>query len=43
VLRTPRGRMLGDRGWRHLGLAPPAAAQGAQRDLLSGGGTDEDA
>ena len=37
ALRTPRGRMLGERGWRHLGLMPPAAAQAAaQRDLLSG-------
>ncbi len=37
ALRTPRGRMLGERGWRHLGLTPPAAAQAAsQRDLLSG-------
>jgi Holliday junction DNA helicase RuvB len=27
VLRTSRGRMLGERGWRHLGLAPPANAQ----------------
>jgi len=33
VLRTPRGRMLGEPGWRHLGLAPPAAAV-AQLDLL---------
>src|SRR5471032_1184934 len=24
VLRTTRGRMLGDRGWRHLGLLPPS-------------------
>ncbi|MCQ9154332.1 Holliday junction branch migration DNA helicase RuvB [Acidomonas methanolica] len=31
VLRTSRGRMLGERGWRHLGLAPPAS----QADLLS--------
>jgi Holliday junction DNA helicase RuvB len=31
VLRTPRGRMLGDAGWRHLGLAPPP---GLQPDLL---------
>ena len=36
VLRTPRGRMLGDRGWRHLGLAPPAGSPAAQRDLLYG-------
>ncbi|HUZ62140.1 MAG TPA: Holliday junction branch migration DNA helicase RuvB [Acetobacteraceae bacterium] len=24
VLRTSRGRMLGESGWRHLGLAPPS-------------------
>ncbi|MDE2391906.1 MAG: Holliday junction branch migration DNA helicase RuvB, partial [Rhodospirillales bacterium] len=23
LLRTARGRMLGDHGWRHLGLNPP--------------------
>ncbi|MCQ4158464.1 Holliday junction branch migration DNA helicase RuvB [Roseomonas sp. GC11] len=34
VLRTPRGRVLGDPGWRHLGLSPPA---GTQPDLLGGG------
>ncbi|WP_144185957.1 Holliday junction branch migration DNA helicase RuvB [Elioraea rosea] len=34
VLRTPRGRVLGDAGWRHLGLVPPA---GLQPDLLRGG------
>ncbi|GBQ81138.1 Holliday junction DNA helicase RuvB [Gluconacetobacter johannae DSM 13595] len=33
VLRTSRGRMLGERGWRHLGLVPPAALPG-QGDLL---------
>ncbi len=27
VLRTSRGRMLGERGWRHLGLTPPAGSQ----------------
>ncbi|UMM07298.1 Holliday junction branch migration DNA helicase RuvB [Gluconobacter frateurii] len=32
VLRTARGRMLGEAGWRHLGLNPPAASQ---VDLLS--------
>ncbi|MFQ3623460.1 MAG: Holliday junction branch migration DNA helicase RuvB [Acetobacteraceae bacterium] len=32
VLRTPRGRLLGEAGWRHLGLAPP---HGGQADLLS--------
>ena len=35
VLRTPRGRMLGEAGWRHLGLAPPAGAV-VQMDLLAG-------
>jgi len=36
VLRTSRGRMLGERGWRHLGMTPPAAT-GAQAalDLLA--------
>lgn len=34
VLRTPRGRMLGEPGWRHLGLTPPAGL-GAQLDLLA--------
>ena len=27
ILRTSRGRMLGERGWRHLGLTPPAGSQ----------------
>jgi Holliday junction DNA helicase RuvB len=33
VLRTNRGRMLGERGWRHLGLTPPPP-QPMQPDLL---------
>lgn len=33
VLRTPRGRMLGEPGWRHLGMSPPAGAL-IQPDLL---------
>lgn len=33
LLRTSRGRMLGDPGWRHLGLAPPQRDAG-QLDLL---------
>jgi Holliday junction DNA helicase RuvB len=37
VLRTPRGRMLGEPGWRHLGLSPPP---GQQPDLLRDGGTE---
>jgi Holliday junction DNA helicase RuvB len=35
VLRTPRGRMLGEPGWRHLGLMPPAGFA-IQPDLLGG-------
>jgi len=34
VLRTNRGRMLAEPGWRHLGLTPPAAFA-AQADLLA--------
>jgi Holliday junction DNA helicase RuvB len=34
VLRTPRGRVLGQPGWQHLGLMPPAGF-GAQLDLLA--------
>ena len=33
MLRTSRGRMLGERGWRHLGLVPPLGTQ-KQLDLL---------
>ncbi len=41
LLRTPRGRVLGDRGWRHIGLTPPAGTP-AQLDLMReiGGGDD---
>lgn len=34
VLRTSRGRVLGERAWRHLGLVPPA---GVQNNLDLGG------
>jgi Holliday junction DNA helicase RuvB len=34
VLRTPRGRVLGEPGWRHLGLTPPAGAT-VQMDWLA--------
>ncbi|RZM32124.1 MAG: Holliday junction branch migration DNA helicase RuvB, partial [Sphingomonas sp.] len=33
ILRTSRGRMLGEEGWRHLGLVPPRTQP--QFDLLS--------
>ena len=33
MLRTSRGRMLGERGWRHLGLTPPSGPQ-STLDLL---------
>ena len=32
VARTARGRCLNDRGWQHLGLAPPAGGQGGLFD-----------
>ncbi|NHO33713.1 Holliday junction branch migration DNA helicase RuvB [Acetobacter fallax] len=35
VLRTSRGRVLGERGWRHLGLIPPVSSQASQFDLLA--------
>lgn len=35
VLRTQRGRVLGEPGWRHLGLTPPAGFA-IQPDLLDG-------
>ncbi len=34
ILRTPRGRMLGAKAWRHLGLEPPRAP--GQSDLFEG-------
>ncbi|QNT79052.1 Holliday junction branch migration DNA helicase RuvB [Entomobacter blattae] len=34
VMRTSRGRMLGMRGWQHLGLIPPEQL-GAQLDMLA--------
>ena len=34
VQRTPRGRMLTDQGFRHLGLAP-RGPRAAQLDLLA--------
>ena len=33
ILRTSRGRMLGEPGWRHLGMMPPSPLPG-QLDLL---------
>ena len=34
LLRTPRGRMLGQKAWRHLGLEPPRPP--GQQDLFEG-------
>jgi len=34
ILRTSRGRMLGEPGWRHIDMRPPALSP-EQRDLLS--------
>ncbi|MBR2125047.1 MAG: Holliday junction branch migration DNA helicase RuvB [Acetobacter sp.] len=37
VLRTSRGRVLGERGWHHLGLSPPSdyTANNKQLDFLT--------
>lgn len=42
VLRTPRGRVLGDHGWRHIGLTAPAGTA-TQLDLMRDSGGAEDA
>jgi Holliday junction DNA helicase RuvB len=36
LMRTPRGRMLAEGGWRHIGLKVPGAVR-AQLDLLDPG------
>jgi Holliday junction DNA helicase RuvB len=36
IQRTPRGRMVSESGYRHLGLAPPRRAEGRQMDWLDG-------
>jgi Holliday junction DNA helicase RuvB len=41
IQRTPRGRVLTDPGYRHLGLTPPAK-RADQFDLLDGEVADED-
>jgi Holliday junction DNA helicase RuvB len=42
LMRTPRGRLLSEGGYRHLGLAMPKG-QKQQLDLLSAGDPSEDA
>ena len=42
LMRTPRGRLLSEGGYRHLGLAMPKG-QKQQLDLLAGGGPGEEA
>jgi len=42
LMRTPRGRLLSEAGYRHLGLAMPAP-QSRQLDLLAPDGTTEPA
>ncbi|HEX2115008.1 MAG TPA: Holliday junction DNA helicase RuvB C-terminal domain-containing protein, partial [Alphaproteobacteria bacterium] len=42
LMRTPRGRMLTDRGWRHLGMEPPVDPQ-RQLELLARVTDDETA
>ena len=41
LMRTPRGRVLADGAWRHLGLVPPRRDPG-QYDLLARGGAPEE-
>ena len=36
IARTARGRALNDRGWKHLGLNPPATSNQAQDGLFDG-------
>jgi Holliday junction DNA helicase RuvB len=40
VMRTPRGRLLSEGGYRHLGVPMPKAQQ-RQLDLLAGGEAEE--
>ena len=35
VLRTPRGRMVAESGYRHLGLTPRPQSQAPQLDFLN--------
>jgi Holliday junction DNA helicase RuvB len=42
LMRTPRGRLLSEGGYRHLGLSIPKG-QKQQLDLLAGGGSAEEA
>jgi Holliday junction DNA helicase RuvB len=41
LMRTPRGRLLSEGGYRHLGLAVPKE-QKRQLDLLATGGPAEE-
>jgi len=41
VLRTSRGRVLGEVGWRHLGLSPPPRAQ-LELDLIAQSDADDE-
>lgn len=43
IVRTPRGRMISDAGYRHLGLAPPPNAKDRQMALQIDLPADEDA
>jgi Holliday junction DNA helicase RuvB len=43
IVRTPRGRMISDAGYRHLGLAPPPNAKDRQMALQIDLPVDEEA
>jgi len=43
IIRTPRGRMISDAGYKHLGLTPPANARDRQMALQIDTPADDDA
>ncbi|MBB4287312.1 Holliday junction branch migration DNA helicase RuvB [Roseospira goensis] len=42
IQRTPRGRMVSESGYRHLGLTPPPRPAATQYDLLGGQDGDDE-
>ncbi|MBI1214234.1 MAG: Holliday junction branch migration DNA helicase RuvB [Alphaproteobacteria bacterium] len=42
IIRTPRGRMISDAGYRHLGLNPPPDAKTRQLALMIDSASEED-
>lgn len=42
IIRTPRGRMISDAGYKHLGLNPPADVKNRQLALMIDSASEED-